>query len=217
MRRILIFLIISLLTVTSCRSPEKSNEALKEAIDIYFSSQDYDSVKVQKSLDLTNRALDLDDHNIEALAHKTTLLFRKRDIDGLLQTVDELIKLRPEKPYYLVQKALYLEFKGDISSANEYYDDAHSKYQKHLKNDSLNFNLLLEYVGVLEMTGDTTTANRVLTKMETMSFDDSQKEILSTYNNEVYRKQSFSKELLVKYWKGEIAYEQIEEKLEGSR
>ena len=215
MRLRLIFWTIFSLTVISCRQTEKSKEIMKEAMDVYLSSKDTNSVKIEKSLELTNRALELDDHNIAALTHKTTLLFRKKDIDGSLQTVDDLIKLRPEKPYYLVQKAPYLELKGDNSRANEYYDSAQSKYQKYLKSDSLNFNLLLEYVGLLEVTGDTTSASETLTKMESMNFDASQKEILSVYKNQVHRRQSFSKEVLMKYWTGEIAYEQIEWQLEG--
>jgi tetratricopeptide (TPR) repeat protein len=107
---------------------------MKEALDIYLNSDLADRDKIEKSLEFTNRAIELDNQNISALTHKTTLLFRKKDIDGLLQTVDELIKLRPEKPYYLVQKAVYLELNGDNSTVIEYYDSALSKYLKASQN-----------------------------------------------------------------------------------
>jgi tetratricopeptide (TPR) repeat protein len=185
---------------------------MKEALDVYLNFDLADTDKIEKSLELTNRALELDDENFSALTHKTTLLFRKKDINGLLQTIDNLIKLRPEKPYYLVQKAIYLELNGDNSTANEYYDSALIKYQKHLKTDSLDFNLWLEYVGLLEITGDTTRTNEILTRMDNTNFKNSEKEILSVYRTQVHKTQLLSKDKLKKYWTGEIGYEQIEEK-----
>jgi tetratricopeptide (TPR) repeat protein len=181
---------------------------MEEAMDVYLFSKDTNN-SIEKSLELTNRALELDDQNIAALTHKTTLLFRKKDIDGLLQTVDELINLRPEKPYYLVQKAFYLEVKGDSSGANRYYHSAQRKYRRHLEIDSLDFNSLLEYVGLLEVTGDTTSAGEMLTKMESMNFDDSEKQILSVYRSQVHSRQSYTKEVLMKYWTGEISYDMV--------
>jgi tetratricopeptide (TPR) repeat protein len=188
---------------------------MKEAMDVYLYSALADSIKIEKSLELTNRALELDDHSISALTHKTTLLFRKKDIDGLLQITDDLIKLRPENPHYLVQKALYLELKGDSSGTDEYYESALNEYQNHLKRDSLDLNLLLDYVGFLEVTGDTTTANETLTKMEKMNFDDAQKQIFTAYKSHMHKRQSFFKEVLIQYWKGEITYDQVEAKIEG--
>lgn len=206
------FLIICCLTIISYRQTERSNQLMKEAMDVYLFSKLDDGAKVDSSLALTNKALELDDQNVQALSHKTALLFRKKDIDGMLQTVDELIRLRPEKPYYLVQKALYLELKGDNSKASEYYDSASAKYQRYLKRDSLDFNLLLEYVGLLEVTGDTTSASETLERMESLHFDDSQKEILRAYRSQAHKNQSFSRDKLIKYWSGEIGYEQLEEK-----
>jgi tetratricopeptide (TPR) repeat protein len=188
---------------------------MKEALEVYINYDLADNDRFERSLELTNRALELDNQNISALTHKTTLLVRKKDIDGLLQTVDHLIKLRPEKPYYLVQKALFLESKGDSSLANEYYESALNKYQNHLKSDSLDFNLLLEYVGLLEVTGDTTSASETLAKMENMNIDDPHREILNVYENQIHKRQSFSREVMAKYWAGEITYEQVETIIEG--
>lgn len=199
-------------TIISCRQAEKSNEIMKDALDVYLSSDLAEDFKVEKSLELTNRALEIDDQNISALTHKTTLLFRKKDIEGLLQTVDDLIKLRPDKSSYLLQKALYLDLKGNNSDANEYYERALSKCRQNFKTDSTDFNLLLEYVGLLEITGDTTSGGEVLTRMERLNLDSSQKEILSAYRTQVYKRQSLSMDKLRKYWAGEIGYEQVEEK-----
>jgi tetratricopeptide (TPR) repeat protein len=166
-----------------------------------------DSVDVDRSLALTIRALELDNKNVLALTHKATLLFLKKDINGLLKTADNLIKLRPEKPFYLGQKAFYLELNGDSLIANEYYDKALSKYGDYLKRDSTDFNLMIEYVGILEMFGDTTLADETLRRMKNMNFDKSQKQIL-----ELYKEQSVSKEQLFRFWSGEIGPAEIERK-----
>ena len=76
----------------------------------------------------------------------------------------------------------------------------------------MDFNLLMEYVGILEVSGDTTSVSETLASMENMNFDDSQKEILRVFKSQVCKNQSFSKDKLIKYWSGEIGYEQIEEK-----
>ena len=206
MNQRLTLFIICCLTISSCRQTEKSKELLNEAMDVYISGGN-DSINIDKSLALTRRALELDDQNLLALTHKATLLFRKRDIDGLLRTADDLIKLRPEKPFYISQKAFYLELNGDSLNATEYYGRALTMYGEYLKKDSSDFNLMMEYVGVLEMSGDTTLADKTLTKMKTMNFDDSQKQII-----ELYKTQSVSKRQLLKFWRGEIGFEQIVEK-----
>ena len=80
-------------------------------MDVYLNGELEDSLKTERSLSLTNRALELDEENLQALNHKATLLFRKKDIDGLIEIADKLIRLKPEKPFYLGQKAIYLELK----------------------------------------------------------------------------------------------------------
>lgn len=179
---------------------------MKEAMDIYLFSDLPDSTKVEKSLTLTNRALELDNHNLPAITHKQTLLFIKKDIEGLLKTTDYLIQLMPKKPYYLGQKALYLELKGDSVHAREYYDRSISMYEEYIKTDSLDFNLMLEYANVLGTSGDTTSANQTLERMLKMNFDEPQKQII-----EFSKTQSFSKKNVKRYLKGEIEYEQIVE------
>lgn len=139
----LTFLIICCLIILSCRQTEKSKEAMKEAMDVYLFSELTDSVKVEKSLALTNRALELDDHNLAAFNHKVTLLFYKKDVEGLLKISDHLIQLMPKKPFYLGQKALYLELNEDTVQANEFYNKAISMYQDYLKTDSLDCSLMM--------------------------------------------------------------------------
>ena len=121
------------MTIASSRQTEESNEVMKQAMEVYLFSGLSDSIKVDSSLDLTNKALDLDNQNIQAFNHKSTLLLRKRDIEGMIEVADELIKLRPKKSLYLGQKAIFFELKGDLTTANRYYKKALNKYQEYLK------------------------------------------------------------------------------------
>lgn len=179
---------------------------MKQAMDVYFYSELEDYIKIDSSLSLTNKALEYDNQNFNAFNHKTTLLFRKKDSKGLIQVANKLIELT-DKPFYLGQKAMFLELEGQIDKANEYYSKAIEKYDNYLKTDTLNFDLLIEYVGILEASGDTTKANKILTDMKEMDFEDYQIEMI-----DLYKEQAVSKKQLIKYWTGEIEYEQIGEK-----
>ncbi len=192
--------------MTSCRQSEESKETMKQAMDVYMFAKLNDDIKIDSSLALTNKALEFDDQNFSALNHKTTLLFRKKDSKGLIQVADKLIGLT-DKPLYLGQKALYLELEGKIDDANEYYSRAIEKYEDYLKIDTLNFDLLIEYVGVLEASGDTTKADKILTDMKEKDFEGYQIEMI-----DLYKEQAVSKKQLIKYWTGVIEYEQIGEK-----
>ncbi len=175
-------------------------------MDVYLYAELDDEIKIDSSLSLTIKALEYDDQNFNALNHKATLLFRKKDSKGLIQVADKLIELT-DKPFYLGQKAMFLELEGEIDESNKYYSRAIEKYDDYLKTDTLNFDLLIEYVGILEASGDTTKANKILTDMKEMDFEDYQIEMI-----DLYKEQAVSKKQLIKYWTGEIEYEQIGEK-----
>ena len=202
----LIVIIISSLILTSCRQPEKSKEAMKQAMDVYLYAELNDDIKIDSSLALTNKALKFDDINFSALNHKAILLFRKKDSKGLIQVADKLIELTG-KPFYFGQKAMYLELEGKTQEAKEYYSRALKEYNEFLRSDTLNFDLMIEYVGILEASGDSLKADKILTEMKEMDFEDYQIEMI-----DLYKEQAVSKKQLIKYWTGEIEYEQIGEK-----
>ena len=202
----LIVLLISCLILTSCRQSEKSKEMMKQAMDVYLRAELNDDIKIDSSLAQTNKALEYDDKNLNALNHKAILLFRKKDSKGLNQLADQLFVLTG-KPLYLGQKGMYLELEGKTQEAKEYYSRAIEKYKEYLRTDTLNFDLMLEYVGVLEASGDSLNADKILVDMKKMDFEDYQIEMI-----DLYKEQVVSKEQLIKYWKGEIEYDQIGEK-----
>lgn len=202
----LTLIIISCLILISCRQPEKSKETMKKAFDVYMFGELSHDLRIDSSLALTNKALEFDGQNYSALKHKVTLLFIKKDSKELIKVTDNLIELTDLLPFYLGQKALILELEGEIDEANEYYSRAIEKYNDYLKTDSNNFDLLMEYVVILEASGDTMKSKKILTDMKEMDFEEYQVEII-----DLYKEQVKSKEGLIKYWIGEIEYEQIEE------
>ncbi|WMJ74008.1 hypothetical protein RCC89_12660 [Cytophagaceae bacterium ABcell3] len=174
-------------------------------MDIYYLTKLEDSIRIDSSLALTNKALALDGRNISALQHKNTLLFLRKDINELLQVTDKLIKISPERPFYLGKKALFLELAGDSLNAVKYYQKAIDKYREYLSSDTVNFDLMLEYVGVLEASGHILLAEKTLSEMKKMDLQDYQNEII-----DLYKKQKLSKKQLIKYWNGEIQFNEIE-------
>lgn len=156
-------------------------------------------------MSLTNLALELDDKNLNAYQHKSTLLTRTRDIKELIKVAEQLIQLRPNKPYLYGQKAIYLEIAGDSAQAIEYYQMAISKFKKALKtNDSNDFNILIEYVDILQFSGDTLEANMCLKRMESMEQGELQKAYFALQGD-----MSLIKKQVRRYWSGEIEYDQI--------
>lgn len=192
--------------MTSCRQSESSKELMKQAMDVYLYAELDDDIKIDSSLALTNKALEFDNQNYSALNHKATLLFRKKDSQGLIQVADELIELT-DKPFYLGQKAMFLELEGKNLEAKEYYSRALKEYSAFLRSDSLSFDLMLEYVGLLEASGDSLKADIILSEMKEMEFEEYQMEMIDLYEEQVV-----SKKQLMKYWTGEIEYEQIGER-----
>ncbi len=192
---------MSFLALVSCRQPKKSKEMIKQAMSVYRNTELKDNVRIDSSLQLTNKALQFDDQNFNALNHKEILLIRKRDSKGLIEVADKLFHLTG-KPLYLGQKALYLEFDGKPNEARVYYDRAIQKYQEYLKIDTLDFNLMMEYVGILEISGNTLKAKKILSQMKQMDFEEYQIKMI-----DLYKEQSIPKEQFLKYWKGEIKYD----------
>lgn len=191
------------LALTSCRQTEKSKEALSRAMDTYMNAELDEKTKIDSSLMLTNKALAYDDQNLDALHHKTTLLFRKKDLPGLLQVTDKLIELT-DYPIYLGQKAMFLELDGKTEEAKVYYSQAIDGYDKLIQSDKQNFNLMLEYVDVLEGSGDSLKAESTLQELKDMHFENYSSDMI-----DLYREQVVSKKMLFQYWKGEIGYDQI--------
>lgn len=120
----------------------------------------------------------------------------------MLKLTDHLLEISNEHPTYLAQKGLYLELKRDSARAREYYNKSLLKYQSYLKDDSLNFNLMIEYITMLDFSGDTTSANQTLRKLKGMNLDETQNQIIDLYRHS-------SIEQIKQYWKGEISYDEI--------
>lgn len=188
----------------ACKQPEKSKQIMQEALNVYLDAKLSETKRVDSSLILTNKALRLDKNNFSALNHKTALLFRKKDVKGLIQNTEELIKLT-NKPYYLGQKGVLLEFQGDTVNAKECYSRALNQYEQLLSNNQKNFDLQLEYATMLQMANDSAKASKVFQDLKSMDLEDYQIEII-----DINKENLNFKEQMLKYLKGEIGYDQLE-------
>lgn len=192
------------ISVYSCVSSNTSEQLLEDALFIYYESELENQVKIDSSLVLINQALQLNNQSFKAHSHKRNLQFEKRDLNGHLTTTEKLIELRPDVPELLGSKAFLLELSGDTLKAKKLYQDALFMYEEYLQEDSLDFNLNIGYSGMLHMSGDTTSANAVLEKMEKSVSEDWQKMSIKAY-----RKDVITKKTLIKYWNGEIEYGEL--------
>lgn len=208
MRLITISLLI--LLFISCDDKKKSRELTNKAVEIYLDHQLKEEEKTEQSLALINSALSKDPENISALNHKRTLLFYKKDIDGLLELSDKFLEISPGSPFYLGQKALYLEIKGDIKLAKKYYEISILTYKQRLLKDSLNFDLHLEYMGILGLVSDSIAIDNLKKKLRNQKLEDYQYEML----DHMEEKQIFyPKEFMLNYFKGDINYDDIEHRM----
>jgi tetratricopeptide (TPR) repeat protein len=209
MKNRILFLVFTVLISTTQQSfgqSEKSNEYLTKANEVYYQSKLDENIKIDSALFLTNQAIKFNEQNINSYLLKSTLLFRKKNLDELINVSDKLISLRPNKPLYLGQKAFYLELKGENEAAKVLFQKAINSYQKYLEVDSLNFNLYIEYIGILESSNNIILYDETIAEMKSMNFTESQKEIL-----DLYQTQHISKAELIKYWNGEISYNDLGE------
>ncbi len=188
----------------SCDSKEKSDQLVKQAKDIYFFSNSDHKIKMDSSLKLINRAIRLNPDNLSAVDHKTLLLFLKRDSINLIPTVNRLIEL-DNRPARLGQKAMYLDLLNRDQEAEKHYNMSIDGYEEIINSSEPNFDLMIEYLGVLKMKEDTIKMNRVMTSMNNMPWADYQLQIL-----EAYQEQTIAKEQLKRFWKGETGLEDLE-------
>ncbi len=201
---ILFFFLLGNLMVGFCQMTKESNAMMLKAHEVYLNFGLETPVRVDSSLKLTIRALELDVKNVSALEHKSTILLIKKDINGLLENVDKLLAISPKHAQRLGHKGLYLALKGDVKGANMYYQKSIALSRENLKVDSLNFKLLIDYVSTLALSGDTVTAKLALDRMENMPLNDTEKIFLDLLRSELN-----IKERMFKYWKGEITYNQM--------
>jgi len=196
--------ILILLLLCSCSSSEESKGQLDEALFIYYQSELDEETKIDSSLILVNKALQFDDENFKAHSHKQELQFRKRDLKGIIETTDKLIKLRPNYPDLLGQKAFLLELVGDSITSKKLYQKSLSLYEEYIEEDDSDFNLKISYLGMLQASGDTTSANYLFKEMKENAETDWQR-----FTLEGWRKVVISNETIAKYWNGEIEYEEV--------
>ena len=192
------------LVLLSCNDSEASQELQEEAIEVYLNNSLDPSTRIDSSLALTDKALALNPRNLHALIHKGRMMFVKRDAEGMMETANRLIEYYPDRPFFQMQKAFYLELMGHQAEADNLYQEVIDLFEEDIKEDSTQFDLYIEYLGSLEYAGDSVKAVQVLERLSQRDWPKFQSQILKHYFDERVPKQH-----LVDYWEGRIAYDEI--------
>ena len=195
MNKILLLLLFSLLII-SCDNKEKSNELVKKANEIFNNSKLDKEIRLDSSLVIINKAIQLSENNFRAYEAKFSILSEKKDIDGMLKSSSKLIELRPNQPYWKLKKGFVLELKKQPEKANEYYLKSVKEYKNLFKEGLNSFDLKLEYVTALRAINQKEKVDSLLTKMTAEYKSEFQKQILQFYKND-----TLTKEKLINIWK----------------
>jgi len=146
---------------------------------------------------IVNKVIEKDEDYFPAYDTKSTILTKKKDIDGLLENNIKIIELRPNQPIWLIQRGLFFDIKGNTKEAQKQYDLGIEKYEDIMSSDNKmknDFNFRMEYAGAFEGKGDLERAQKELDKLKK---DFPNNEILKGYLK-VYK--FHTKAELIKIW-----------------
>ena len=155
---------IVFLATTSCQNKEASEELRWQAQQLYYSDELERETRADSALVLTNLALEEYDENISALEFKASLVFRTKDSLELIGVLDKLIEIRPDKPFFLGHKAMYLLFMGEENESLELLKRSFKMYEGYLQQDSTDIQLYYEYMNTLIYVGDTSRIFSIIHK-----------------------------------------------------
>ncbi|HFG0566807.1 TPA: tetratricopeptide repeat protein [Flavobacterium psychrophilum] len=197
MKKLLLIFIFSQFASCQYKPDSKAVELVKEANGIGAKSFYKDSIENDKALKLIDEAIKIDDKYISAYQSKTTFLYAKKDINGLLENNLKIIELRPNQPMWKIQRGLFLEINGNKMEAQESYKLGVNEYEELLKKKEMSqdFNFRIEYISALEANEN---LNQAKVEMENLRSDFPENEIVQSYVKEYKLK---SKAELISLWK----------------
>lgn len=181
-----------ILIFSACKEPAESDPYVEQARSLYQQHW-HDPAIIDSCLILVEKVLVRNQSNKEALDYKVFLQTQARDLEGLSATVKQLVAIDPKSPYYLSLKAWTLDLAGEDESASQVYDQAESRYRSLLDRSPDDFDLHLEYLGMLGTKGDTLAANRYFDKLASMDWEPTQMETLTLYpSSSISRKEALA-------------------------
>lgn len=189
-----------------CKQEKDTSEYINRAIEIFINSNNTDTIKLDTSIMLLNKALQVNNKDEYALELKSAILFKLRKGKELIDVADNLIQINPKNPRYISKKALYLDLTGRKMKADSLYQDAIHIYQELIEKEENNFNLKLEYLGTLEAMNDTIATSHYLSELKTQNWNSTQNQILNEYN-----KSTISISRMYEFWEGKLEYDEMEE------
>lgn len=202
---VIVFLLFLFVISISCENNQETNSKYEEALEVINSMEIAEKEKLVRSQILNNEALELDSNNVSAWRLATSISIRMRDSIGLFTSLDKLMELEPEKPYFVGQKALFLHLMGESTESAILYKKAMEKYHEHLITDSQNFDLRMEMMDINRIYGDSIAFQKNILEMRALDYTEDQKKILDLFIEIPNQNKKF-----LQYWKGEIEIDELE-------
>lgn len=188
MKLIRIFTVLLFLVLLSCNSlkrnqdPIESKRLTQQAFDLYIFEVELEATtRIDSALLLFDKAIKLDNKNATALEHKITVLFEQKRIGELISASKSLIKIKPNKPLYKLQKGMFLLAKGETSESTELFKKALIEYEDQLDGDLSDFDFNMEYINALTINNKFDKAQTHLNLMKEENYLEFQNQILKSY------------------------------------
>ncbi len=193
--KIIITFKIILITILCNSQVNDSKELIKKA-NIYFKESELEKEKkIDSCLKIINEAIKIDNENFNAYLNKFKFLSLKKDIKGLIKNNQKMVELKPDKPYWKIQRGLFFEIDNNKIEAEKNYKIGIAEYENLMKSEKLkkDFNFRMEYLTALE-----TSSNLRMYKKE---FRNIANDFPNNEMFKIYKKEYKTKEQIIDIWK----------------
>lgn len=119
----------------------------------------------RKAIELLDQASSIDSNCVNCFSNKLGFLFRLKEYQKAIQTVNRLLELRPGEYYFHFTGGMLNEITGDTVAARFHFNkalDLSKRVQDTLTNSSELMGLTIVQANIMVMLGDSVNANRVL-------------------------------------------------------
>lgn len=131
-----------------------------------------DAANVDSAIALLDQATAVDSLYLLAYVNKVPLLMDKKDFPRLLETNENIRKLSPNQPTWIMQNGVILELSGDTEAANKVYKEGIASYEDILaSNPEAHWGFKLEFAQSLVLIGEYDKAQKMVEDLKKESPD----------------------------------------------
>lgn len=173
--------IIILSVIVSCEERKNASAIQQEAVKVFMDQSIEKQKRLDSSLRLTDKALNIEPNNISALQHQYMLFAQYKDLQSMVKNRTKMIQLLPHKPLLKVQLAHLYKQVGEKIKAEALLDQARNLYQLQYKKEKNHFDFLMEYDDFCVYQKDTSTSMQIRERIKKMTLNENQKQIFNLY------------------------------------